>query len=120
MQTQACDGWRSSRSALAITSSVAPVSARIASHRLVCREGEDEEDGLHGEREDDVELDDAHGAAPKMDGVGDFAQIVIHQRHVGGFDGGVAAGARPSRCRRWRAASAGASFTPSPIMPTCV
>ena len=72
-----------------------PVAGLVGTAVVVVTAGteqsEDEEDGFQREGEGDVELDNADGAAAERDGFGDFAEVVLHERHVGGFDGGVGA-----------------------------
>ena len=36
-------------------------------------------------------LTSGHGASAKMNGFGDFTQVILHQRNVGGLYGGVGA-----------------------------
>src|SRR5258707_9224817 len=44
----------------------------------VAEDGQHEENQLNGDSESDVELDHTHGAPAKMNGFGNFAQIIFH------------------------------------------
>ena len=55
-------------------------------------EGEHKEDGFNRESEDDVEFDDAEGAAAEVDRFTDFTQVIGHEGHVCSLDGRVGSG----------------------------
>ena len=54
-------------------------------------EGQGEEQRLDAQRQRDVLHQDGKGGPGQADEAGDLAQVVVHERHVGGLDGGVRA-----------------------------
>ena len=71
---------------------IAEVGGDRAPGRGEACEGEDHEQGLDSEREGDVLPDDREGAARVGDEPRQLAEVVGHQRDVGGLDRGVGAG----------------------------
>ena len=60
-------------------------------HGGVTGEGQGEEQRLDAQRQRDVLHQDGEGGPGQADEAGDLAQVVVHERHVGGLDGGVRA-----------------------------
>jgi hypothetical protein len=94
------------------------MSAAIAAQSDArAEEGEGDEERLDGEREGDVLANHRERPPGVADEPGQTRQVVGEQRHVGGLDGGIRAGAPHGDRRGWRA-SAGASLIPSPTIAT--
>ena len=94
---------RAARSAFAITMSDAPMSATTAIHSVATPATASTRNArLQREREGDVRADVADRGAAEPQRVRNLQELVGHQRDVCGLERRVAAGRRPSRCRRRR------------------
>ena len=79
------------------------MSAAIAAQRRRSQQGQHDEERLDRQRERDVLADDGERAPGVARRARAAREVVGHEHDVGGLDRGVAAGARPWRCRDSRA-----------------
>lgn len=50
---------------------------------------EEEAEKLDADGEDDILVHDAHAFPGNPDGLGNFQGIIVHEDHIGGFDGSI-------------------------------